>query len=415
MSLKDSPNCTSSQAADSGPLQLDLLGGPMIDRSGLEAARANPSARPASKPDQMIQGICGQTFIASSVPDGPLKSWENRLRERLGMVGSTESLLIWREKTTPAGRSISRLAPWTAPKSETDSTGSLWPTPEAGAFGAKDVTRILERRQECAERHGNNGFGLTLGQQIAIESEPAMWPTPDTGQGGGSGRSGDRIDEVCSVQGMMRVNAEGSTWSTPRASDGEKGGPNMSFGAGGTPLPAQMHQSATWAAPRAAAGKALGDAKHLGGRRGAGNIEDQMRASGEITTWATVTTRDHKGSRSPNGSRELRPGGQMLNEQIVETADAMARWPAPKEADHRPGMPERYQGTQSLNGRRSNLNDALTDITVRTGPPQSGSTAMTKKRGVPNPLFPFWLMGFPAEWISGALRAMQSMSSSRRK
>jgi hypothetical protein len=28
-------------------------------------------------------------------------------------------------------------------------------------------------------------------------------------------------------------------WSTPRASDGEKGGPNMSFGTGGTPLPAQ--------------------------------------------------------------------------------------------------------------------------------------------------------------------------------
>jgi hypothetical protein len=29
-------------------------------------------------------------------------------------------------------------------------------------------------------------------------------------------------------------------WSTPRASDGEKGGPNQSFGAGGTPLPAQV-------------------------------------------------------------------------------------------------------------------------------------------------------------------------------
>ena len=28
-------------------------------------------------------------------------------------------------------------------------------------------------------------------------------------------------------------------WSTPRASDGEKGGPNQAFGAGGTPLPTQ--------------------------------------------------------------------------------------------------------------------------------------------------------------------------------
>ena len=35
-------------------------------------------------------------------------------------------------------------------------------------------------------------------------------------------------------------------WSTPRASDSEKGGPNQSFGGGGTPLPAQAQQ---WAAP----------------------------------------------------------------------------------------------------------------------------------------------------------------------
>ena len=31
--------------------------------------------------------------------------------------------------------------------------------------------------------------------------------------------------------------------STVRASDGEKGGPNMSFGAGGSPLPSQVFQA----------------------------------------------------------------------------------------------------------------------------------------------------------------------------
>ncbi len=36
-------------------------------------------------------------------------------------------------------------------------------------------------------------------------------------------------------------------WSTPRSTDGEKGGPNMSFGAGGIPLPAQACQ---WMTPR---------------------------------------------------------------------------------------------------------------------------------------------------------------------
>lgn len=38
-------------------------------------------------------------------------------------------------------------------------------------------------------------------------------------------------------------------WSTPRASDAEKGGPNQAFGAGGIPLPAQASQ---WSTPRVA-------------------------------------------------------------------------------------------------------------------------------------------------------------------
>ena len=38
---------------------------------------------------------------------------------------------------------------------------------------------------------------------------------------------------------------EVANWGTPRASDGEKGGPNQSFGAGGMPLPAQAAQWTT--------------------------------------------------------------------------------------------------------------------------------------------------------------------------
>ncbi len=115
------------------------------------------------------------------------------------MVGSTECDLIWREKATPAGASISRLARWTLPTSAAGSTGSP------------------ERRE---------------------------WPTPTLAwaEGGQTSRSGDRKGEML-IGGLVR-----SAWSTPRASDGEKGGPNMSFGAGGTPLPAQAAQ-ATWCTP----------------------------------------------------------------------------------------------------------------------------------------------------------------------
>jgi hypothetical protein len=54
----------------------------------------------------------------------------------------------------------------------------LWPTASASGFEAKDPVRLMERRQECKERHGNgNGFGLTLGQMACLEAA-AMWPTP---------------------------------------------------------------------------------------------------------------------------------------------------------------------------------------------------------------------------------------------
>ena len=46
----------------------------------------------------------------------------------------------------------------------------------------------------------------------------------------------------------LGLGAAASAWGTPRASDAEKGGPNQSFGAGGTPLPAQAAQ---WLTPAA--------------------------------------------------------------------------------------------------------------------------------------------------------------------
>lgn len=46
--------------------------------------------------------------------------------------------------------------------------------------------------------------------------------------------------------GMANLNDQVDAWSTPRATDGEKGGPNQQFGAGGVPLPSQAAQ---WPTP----------------------------------------------------------------------------------------------------------------------------------------------------------------------
>jgi hypothetical protein len=256
----------------------------------------------------MIQGICGRTFIASSVPDGPLSSWESRLRERLATVGSTESALIWREKATPVGQSISRLAVSTR---HTNGTGSI-----------------------------------------------------------------------------------GSQWSTPRASDGEKGGPNMSFGAGGQPLPAQMHQ-AHWTTVSAEDPAARENRYAQGGNP----LTMQMTKA----HWATALASDDKYRLQGNSQQS-----NGLSAQLIHTH--MAYNPTPTVADVQGGRKAR-SGARSSEPLLNGLCFEMEPI----GPTLNGSNATTAKRGAPNPIFAFWLMGFPAEWISGALEAMRSYRRPRRK
>ncbi len=311
MTCEDTLNVTSSPAAVSGRLPRGSPDGPMTDLFGRDHAHAKGKASPAKGSEPMIQGICGRTFIESSVPDGPLSSWENRLRLRLGRIGSTESALIWRTKTTPCGRSISRLAPSTLHTNGNESTGSLWIT--ASARDGKDSAGMAQ-----VAKDGRVRIDQLPRQMISYSPTPTVADV----QGGRKARSGDRSNEPL-LNGLLAAYS-----ATPRASDGEKGGPNMSFGAGGTPLPAQMH--------------AMGYAP-------------------------TPTSLSFKDSHQPGNSRSL---------NLMRQHFAMDR------------------GGPTTNGL---------------------SVPSTAKRGAPNPEFPFWLMGFPVEWICGALAAMPSFLNSRRK
>jgi hypothetical protein len=62
------------------------------------------------------------------------------------------------------------------------------------------------------------------------------------------------------VKRQVGMENQASMWSTPRGSDGEKGGPNMAFGAGGTPLPAQ---AAKWPTPASRDHKGENSPEHL--------------------------------------------------------------------------------------------------------------------------------------------------------
>lgn len=167
----DTRNAISSPASAAGHSQPDLLGGPTIGSCGQALRPASRSASRAKAKPRLTIGTCGPTFFESSVPDGPLSSWENRLRRRLARAGSTECSLTWKASATPAGRPLSRLVPSMGRtvviefgSSPTDM--ALWVT--ASARDWKDTPGMMTTRPDGRSRIDQ------LPRQVAA----ACWPTP---------------------------------------------------------------------------------------------------------------------------------------------------------------------------------------------------------------------------------------------
>jgi len=101
---------------------------------------------------------------------------------------------------------------------------------------------------------GTDGTGCS-----SLPDEVAMWATAgsrDWKDSAGMARTGmnpDGTERQRDDQLARQVAAHVELWSTCRASDGEKGGPNQCFGAGGMPLTAQAH-SQTGGTPGSNAG-----------------------------------------------------------------------------------------------------------------------------------------------------------------
>lgn len=194
--------CIASPELVGGHSPLSSPDGQKIENCGPPASHVNLGRGRVEGVAPPTQGTYGPTSSLSSVPDGPLSQWERTLRENLAEVGSTECVLIWQASRTPQGLSISRLVASTRRTSATGSGGSPWPTTQTRQKGGGDYADPAK-----AAARLNSGHQVNL-QDLIVASAP---------------------------------------WSTVRASDGEKGGPNQSFGAGGQPLAAQAAQAATWA------------------------------------------------------------------------------------------------------------------------------------------------------------------------
>ena len=215
----DSISATSSRASGDGALRLASLDGRMLESYGQALARVSRLALRGSEAAKPTSGIYGPTFFASSVPEGPLSSWENRLRERLAMVGSTECALIWREKRSPAGRSTSRLSRSTPLTSAIASIGSPETTVDSGPWTTPSATAAHHQGQEYSQ----GGTPLTMQMSGA-----STWATPQhRDKGGGSYADPEKAlarmasGHQVNLQDQM-VAFEKATWKSPMSSDVEK-------------------------------------------------------------------------------------------------------------------------------------------------------------------------------------------------
>jgi len=103
---------------------------------------------------------------------------------------------------------------------------SPWPTPNAGPQNDTD-TKWEARREECKERHGNNGFGMTLGMASSL----ASWATPATRDyKGGSSMPPSKMDGIgLYLDQMALLTVSGPTPSGSPAGTEKRGQLNPDF------------------------------------------------------------------------------------------------------------------------------------------------------------------------------------------
>ena len=248
-------------------------------------------------------------------------------------------------------------------RSRIEDVVAAWPTPAARDFKGVDRTEI------------DRGNARPLNEVVA------HWPTPtslsfsDSHQPGNS-RSYNKTMEMASA-----------IWSTPRASDGEKGGPNQSFGAGGVPLPAQ---TAAWPTPTSMDSVRM-PAPHF--------TTPNITLNHAITKWSTPSVADVTGGHSSrSGARKSEP---LLNGQ----AKALFAPQDQETAKRGPSSPNsllsaylRYRATTDSalrSERRSLLRMAIRRSPI--GWTRKAPTAFVRPsfRKSLNPLFVGDLMGWP--------------------
>lgn len=248
------------------------------------------------------------------------------------------------------------------PNSDLPTAVSLWPTP---------ATR--DHKGANSPDHLENGTGKKHLDQLPNFVEH-LWYTPNVPNGGRTLSAEATTTGMTPEERKQQVGLENQArfWSTPRASDAEKGGPNQAFGlGGGAPLPAQT------------------------------------------ANWATPTSLSYGDSHQPGNSRN-----QNINLDLAETLHILLTgpaldlkaytsaniWPTPT-AMNRPRSDETLEKCRASRKAKAGQNTVplyLEDVASRLSLPAPATSRdgepSSKERRSLNPLFVEWLMGWPPGW-----------------
>jgi hypothetical protein len=247
---------------------------------------------------------------------------------------------------------------------------ATWPTPRAND---------AEKRGDFDGTDPRNGLPVAAQQ----------WETPSVAVTAGSRltRGGARSDEKLLTGQAVALSQQ---WSTLRASDGDKGGPNQSFGAGGVPLPAMVSQ---WTTPVATdTGRTTQYAQ--GG----------TALSVQAGSWATPQAHDSvPGNPERVGRFGTKAGGRNLT-------DEASGWPSPTARMYRGGG---AAVTRSDGKSRLDMLDWAAEAFQASHPAPAIPDGETSSPPAPtsrpqlNARFAEWLMGWPQGWTSSGPSATE--------
>jgi hypothetical protein len=247
--------------------------------------------------------------------DAQYASLVSRLRAVTEKFGSRLYVHRWKSLDTVFGLRASMLR---SLERRTAGIGcTSWPTPDASVAQDGEGLESWQRRRErlkAQKRNGNGcGIPLTMAAQLAApisvptsqdnrSPQIGTWPTPNwqDSEGGGQAKRATNPERSNDLNDFVQL----ANWASPRATDGEKGGPNQAGSKGDLMLPSQASLTGSGEMPNGCSADQNRDTPRAG--TGQLNPAHSRWLMGVPSAWddcAAMVTRSVRQSRKPSLKR----------------------------------------------------------------------------------------------------------------